>query len=119
MRLKQLKFIFLLKILFFVCKLLCQEKKFFLCAKDDLMCAKSMFPIKHTLPLSLLKIKKYRLPLIVFWGMRHLNKNQYTPLLPSRPPPSKTVPNCFLLFEIVLKRKYGYSHYYSIKKDFN
>jgi hypothetical protein len=31
MRLKQLKKFFLFKILLFVCKLLCQEKKFFLC----------------------------------------------------------------------------------------
>ena len=42
MTLEQLKFFFKFKILFFVCKLLCQEKKKFLCAKDDLLCAKAI-----------------------------------------------------------------------------
>jgi len=48
MTLKQLKKFFKLKILFFVCKLLCQEKKNFLCAKDDLLCAKAIFPFNIT-----------------------------------------------------------------------
>ncbi len=47
MTLKQLKFFFLIENPFFRVQITMQgKKKIFLCAKDDLLCAKAIFPLK-------------------------------------------------------------------------
>ena len=73
MTLKQLKFFFKLKILFFVCKLLCQEKKFFFCVQKTIYCVQKQYsPIitshAYIHSTALKKIKFFIFSSLNFWG---------------------------------------------------
>ncbi len=60
MTLKQLKFFLKLKILFFVCKLLCQEKKIFFCVQKTIYCVQKQYSHRRVVGMEEPSIKSNR-----------------------------------------------------------